>query len=159
MIEEGGALLLIQDRAAGVAGLERREPRAAAQQQRGAAVGKDMGDLHPLQQGIDRDMDEARARAGERQQAGQPVLGQPARHPLPLAEAPRLQRPSERADRRFEPIIIERSLARDQSRRAGLAAQREMVERMRGRIGRLQLYSCLNADMIGRVRKGIKRDG
>ena len=64
-------------------------------------------DLRPLQQRIDRHMDQPGAGAGERQQAGHPVLGQPARDPVARREPPRLQRRGERADRRLEPGIIE----------------------------------------------------
>ena len=75
-----------------VAGFERGEPRLAAEQQGCAAVGQDMGDLHPLEQRIDRYMDQAGAGAGEREQAGQPVLGEPARHAIASPKPPRLQR-------------------------------------------------------------------
>ena len=114
MVEQRRAFRLVERRAAGrqVAGLERRQPRGAAEQQAGAAVGEDVGDLHPLEQRVDRDMDQAGARAGERQQAGQPGLGQPARDPVARREPPRLQRRRQRADRLLEPGIIERALAR-----------------------------------------------
>ena len=53
-------------------------------------------------------MDEAGPGAGERQQAGHPRLGQPARHPVAAREPPRPQRARKRAHRRLQPGEIER---------------------------------------------------
>jgi len=76
-------------------------------------------------------VDQAGAGAGEREQAGHPGLGEPARDAVAMNEAPRLQRRGEGAHRLFEPGKIERALARQQGRRVRRAEQRQVIERAR----------------------------
>ncbi len=65
-----------------VFGGQRGEPRGLADQQRRAAIGQDMRHLRPPQRRIDRHMHQPRPRRRQRQDAGDPGLGQPARHPV-----------------------------------------------------------------------------
>jgi hypothetical protein len=135
--EHRGAFFLPDRRAIArnVALRQSRQPRLAADQQACAAVGEDVGDLGALQQRIDRHVDQAGARRRQRQQAGHPVLGQPARDPLARSKAARSERRRQNRDGIFEPFMVEQALAGEQGRRPAIAPQRKMVERPRRRIG------------------------
>ena len=162
MTEQGGPLLFVERRA-----VRGRSPgssvasRARPLSSKAAPLSARMwATWSALEQRVDRHVDQAGAGAGERQQAGQPGLGEPARDPVAGREAPRLERGRERADRRLEPGIIERALARQPA-----PARRPRRAGSDGRAGGASdpgvcnLHSCLNGVMIGRARRGIKRDG
>ena len=95
------SVLLHHRRVGVVAGLQRRQTGRVADQQPGPAVGQDVRHLRTFQQRIDRHADQPRARGGERQQAGDPRLGQPARHPVALGQPARQQSTGKRAHRHF----------------------------------------------------------
>ncbi len=74
-----GKCIDIDAGAVAIGAVERGETRPIRQQQPRAAVDEDMRDLSALEQRVDRDVDQARARRGERHQACLRRLGEPGR--------------------------------------------------------------------------------